>query len=381
MMKKRNLALPALALACCAGAHAHSNVTLWGIVDVNVQRFRAEGVGMVTAVGNGSLSTSQIGFRGVEDLGGGLRAGFWLEGSINPDNGTGRTTNTNNQASGAGPAQAGSGAFLFDRRAYASLGSSSWGDVRLGHDFVPTHYNSISFDPFNANGVARAGNFTFSGAGNGPLFTAITASNSISYWLPPNLGGFYGVAMYATGENLSTAANADDGTLKSARLGWTNGTFDVAGAISHTDFVSTATVGDYTHANLGASYNATFAKFFALYNRVRVDLAGGTVRKDTWEIGAHVPVGRQGKIRVTYARLNDGSAATLLNANGSQRATNDASQWGVGYVHELSKRTALYGTYAHLSNHGQATYAVSAGPAPLAGRASSGLEAGVRHSF
>jgi predicted porin len=377
---KRNLCLSAVALASAAGAHAQSSVTMWGIVDVNVQHFRAEGVGSLNAVGNGSLSTSQLGFRGIEDLGGGMKAGFWLEGSINPDNGTGRTSNTTNQASGTGPALAGSGGFLFDRRAYVSLGGN-WGDVRLGHDFVPTHYNSISFDPFNANGVARAGNFTFSGAGNGSLFTAITASNSVSYWLPPNLGGFYGVAMYAVGENASNAANAGDGKLKSVRLGWAGGPFDIAGAVSHTDFVSTATVGDYTHANLGASYNAGFAKFFALYNRVKVDLTGGTVRKDTWEVGAHVPVGPQGRIRLTYARLNDGSAATLLNANGSQRAGNDANLWGVGYVHDLSKRTALYGTYAHLSNHGQGTYAVSGGPAPLAGRTSTGLEVGVRHAF
>ncbi|MDB5856844.1 MAG: porin Gram-negative type [Ramlibacter sp.] len=379
-MKKRNLCLSAIALACAAGAHAQSSVTLFGIVDVNVEHFRAEGVGSLNAVGNGGLSTSRVGFRGVEDLGGGLRAGFWLEGSINPDNGTGRGTNTNNQASGAAPAVAGSAGLVFDRQAYVSLGGS-WGEVRLGHDFVPNHYNSISFDPFNANGVARVGALTFSGAASGSLATGITASNSVSYWLPPNLGGFYGMAMYAAGENPSGAANSSDGKLMGARVGWVGGPLEVAGAVSHTKFASTATVGDYTHANVGASYNAGFAKFFALYNRVKVDLTGGTVRKDTWELGAHVPVGPQGRIRLSYARLNDGSAASLLNANGSQRASNDATLWGVGYVHDLSKRTALYGTYAELSNHGQGTYVVSGGPAPLPGRKSTGLEMGVRHAF
>jgi predicted porin len=377
---KRNLCLSAIAVACAAGAHAQSSVTLSGIVDVNAQHFRAEGVGSLNAVGNGGLSTSRLVFRGTEDLGGGLRAGFWLEGSINPDSGTGRGTNTNNQASGAAPAVGGSAGLLFDRQAYVTLGGG-WGDIRLGHDFVPTHYNSISFDPFNANGVARAGNFTFSGAGNGSVFSQITASNTVSYWLPRDLGGFYGMAMYAAGENPTGAANSHDGKLMGARVGWAAGPFEIAGAVSHTDYASTATVGDFTHSNIGASYNAGFARFFALYNRVKVDLLAGTVRKDTWELGAHVPVGPQGRIRLTYARLNDGSAATLLNANGSQRAGNDASLWGVGYVHDLSKRTALYGTYAHLSNHGQATYAVSGGPAPLAGRVSTGLEVGVRHAF
>src|SRR4051812_49487693 len=109
---KRNLCLTAIGLACAAGVHAQSSVTMWGIVDVNVQHFNAGGVGTVNAVGSGSLSTSQLGFRGVEDLGDGMRAGFWLEGSLNPDVGTGRATNTNNQASGATPA----GGFQFDRR-------------------------------------------------------------------------------------------------------------------------------------------------------------------------------------------------------------------------------------------------------------------------
>nr|WP_283254328.1 porin [Ramlibacter paludis] len=377
---KRNLTLSALALACAAGAHAQSSVTMFGIVDVNLQWFKADKDRHGFAVGNGGLSTSRIGFRGTEDLGGGLYAGFWLEASLNPDNGTGRTTNTNNQVSGAGIANAGSAGIVFDRNSYVALGGN-WGEVRLGHDFVPTHYNSIYFDPFNANGVARAGNFTFSAAGTGSLPTSITASNSVSYWLPKGLGGFYGMAMYATGENPSGAANSDDGKVLGARVGWTNGKFDVAGAFTKSDFVPGPAIGELRHANVGASYNFGFARFFALYNRVRVGITGGEVNKDAWEVGAHVPVGPVGRVRLTYAHLNDRSDASLLNANGSQRATNDASLWGIGYVHDLSKRTALYTTYAHISNKGQASYTVSGGLAAIPGGASSGLELGVRHSF
>lgn len=379
-MKKRNLCLSAVALACAAGAHAQSSVTLWGIVDVNVQQFRGEGVGNVTAVGNGSLSTSQLGFRGSEDLGGGLRANFWLEGSLNPDNGTGRSTNVNNQVVTGPASRPGTDGLLFDRRSYVGL-SGGWGEVRLGHDFLPTHYNSISFDPFNANGVARAGNFTFSAAGNGSLPTTITASNSISYWLPRDLGGFYGLAMYALGENPSGAANEDDGNLFAARVGWTNGKFDVAVAAQRTSFTAGPAVGDLAHANIGASYAFPWAKFFALYNQVEVDVAAGTVRKRAFEVGAHVPVTPIARIRVSYARLEDRSTSGLVNANGSARSENDASQFGVGFVYDLSKRTALYGTYARISNEGQGTYAVTGGLAPVAGGYSSGLEMGVRHTF
>jgi predicted porin len=373
---KRNLCLSAIALACAAGAHAQSSVTLFGVVDLGVQHFHSDGVGSQNTLGNGGLSTSRLGFRGIEDLGDGLKAGFWLEGSLNPDVGTGRATNTNNQVSGATVA----GGFQFDRNAYVSLGGR-WGEVRLGHDFVPTHWSSIYFDPFNANGVARAGNFTFAGVTAGGVSSQITASNTVSYWLPPNIGGFYGVAMVALGENLSNTANENDGRLAGFRFGWANGPFDVAVAATRTSYVSTATLGDFTHANIGGTWNAGFAKFFALYNVVKVDVLGGPVRKNSWEIGAHVPVSTAGRLRFTYLRLDDRSPSSLANANGTRRNTNDANQWGVGYVHDLSKRTALYGTYARISNDGQAAYTVSGGTAPLPGRSVSGVEVGLRHIF
>ncbi|MFC5495935.1 porin [Caenimonas terrae] len=377
---KNVFVLSAIALAC-GGAMAQSSVTLSGIVDVNVQRFDSGSVGKATMVGNGGLSTSRLVFRGTEDLGGGLYAGFWLEGSINPDTGEGRNSNLNNQPSGAVAGTAGTVGFKFDRQSYVSLGTKSLGELRMGHDFIPTHWNSIYFDPFNANGVARAGNLTFAGVTTAPLPSAITASNSVSYWLPANLGGVYGLVMVAAGENSSNAANAHDGNLAGFRLGYAAGPFDVAVAMTRTRNTASATIGDYTHANVGGTYNAGFAKFFALYNTVKVKLSTGDLRKDTMEVGAHIPVGPAGRIRLSYAVLDDRSAAALTNANGSARSSNDVRQWGIGYVHDLSKRTALYGTYASMSNRGQAAYALSGGRAPLPGEKTTGLEVGIRHSF
>jgi predicted porin len=353
---------------------------LFGVVDVNLERFDAGGVGKSTMVGNGGLSTSRIGFRGVEDLGGGLYGGFWLEGSINPDIGEGRPSNSNNQPSGAGAAIAGREGFKFDRVSYVSLGNQL-GELRLGHDFIPTHWSSIYFDPFNANGVGRAGNFTFSGVGSAPLPTAITGSNSISYWLPSKLGGIYGMAMVGVGENPSGTSNTRDGNFGGARVGYAAGAFDVAAAFTRTHNNATATIGNYSHANIGGTWNAGFAKLFALYNVVKVELAGGDVRKNTAEIGAHIPVGPVGRIRLSYAVLDDRSDSALRNADGSARSDNNARQLAAGYVHDLSKRTALYGTYASLKNRGQAVYTVSGNRAPLPGQKSSGLELGVRHLF
>ncbi|MDM0118656.1 porin [Variovorax arabinosiphilus] len=374
---KKILMWSALGLASSGAAHAQSSVTVFGVMDLGIQSTNGVGGGSVKALSNGGLSTSRLGFRGTEDLGGGLQAGFWLEGSLNPDTGTGRASNTNNQTSGAGVA----GPLTFDRMSYVSLSHATLGEVRLGRDFIPTHYNSIYFDPFNANGVARAGNLTFAGPGTGPLPTAITGSNTVSYWLPPQLGGFYGMAMVGSGENLSTAANRDDGNFAGARVGFAAGAFDLAAAYTRTHYDTTSTIGNYAHANIGGSWDAGFARFFALYNKVTVRLAAGTVRKNTAEIGAHIPAFEVGRIRVSYAYLDDRSDENLRNANGVPRDRDDARQLGIGYVHILSKRTALYGTYARLMNSGQARYVVSGGVAPAGGARSSGWEFGVRHLF
>lgn len=371
----------ACAVACASAlpllASAQSgSVTLYGVVDLGVSRTSAGGVGSVTGVSNGGYATSRLGFRGREDLGGGWAAGFVLEGSLNPDTGTGRSTNTNNQASGA----VATTSLTFDRQSYVSL-SGPVGEFRLGHDFAPTHWNNIYFDPFNQNGVARAGNLTFAAVGSGALYTTIVVSNSISYWLPKDLGGFYGMAMVAFGENGSGSAQKNDGNLMGGRLGFAHGAFDIAGGITRTRYARTPTLGNYTHANIGATYNLGFAKLFALYNQADVQLATGKVRKRTYELGAHIPVTAQGKVRLSYAMLNDDSSASLLNADGSARSSNDARQLGIGYVHDLSKRTALYASYGHIRNRGQASYFVNGGSAPLAGRNSSGAEFGIRHLF
>lgn len=375
MNQARWIAIPALGLACL-GAHAQSSVTLYGVVDNAIQRTNAGGAGSTTGLSTGGNATSRIGFRGTEDLGGGWRAGFWLESGQSTDTGTGRATNTNNQASGATTA----GALTFDRMSYVSLGNDNYGDVRLGHDFVPTHYNSIMFDPFTTVGVGRIGNFTFTGVGNAVVPTAITASNTVSYWLPKNLGGVYGMVMLASGENNSTVANPHDGNLAGGRLGYANGTLDVAAALSRTRYVATATTGNFTHANIGATWDAGFAKFYGLYNVVKVELLAGDVRKHTAELGVQALVG-PGKVKASYARLDDRSTGGVLNTNGSARNNNDAQQLAFGYVYDLSRRTALYGTYARISNKGQGTYNVSGGLVPQGGRTSSGMEIGVRHSF
>src|SRR3954468_21862805 len=135
-MKKMPLAVLGLAVLAGATAQAQSSVTVFGLLDVSIAHFGADGSGSQTALATDGYQSSRIGFRGVEDLGDGLKAGFWLEAGLAPDDGEGAATNSNNQSSGAGAGVAGRQGITFGRRSTVSL-LGNWGEVRLGRDYVP----------------------------------------------------------------------------------------------------------------------------------------------------------------------------------------------------------------------------------------------------
>jgi predicted porin len=377
-MKKSLLAL-AVASAFSGAAFAQSSVTLFGIVDLSLRSVSAsDNGGRVTGLADSGLNSTRLGFRGVEDLGGGLQAGFWLEaGNFAFDNGTDRgPSNTNNQASGANAAGSG---ITFQRRSTVSL-MGGFGEIRLGRDYTPDFWNLTVFDPFGTNGVGSnlmAGSSSGTGIAH---FTAVRASNSVGYFLPSNLGGVYGQVQYAFGENNSNAANDKDGTYTGFRVGYRGGPVNAAFGYGQTKYDPTATTtGDVTRYNAGAELTfGMFAPTF-LYNHVEADsVVGGTTdpERDDIELGLKVTVGA-GLIRAAVSRYD---------AKNSANASSEGKHYAVGYVHNLSKRTALYGTVARADNSGSATaFAIGTGLASgvtvAPGGSTTGFEVGVSHSF
>jgi predicted porin len=365
-MKKSLTALAVLAVA--GAASAQSSVTLFGLIDATYQNLRGDGNSSLSRLHNSGYSSSRLGFRGTEDLGGGMSASFWLEAGMGNDSGTGGATNTNNQTSGGALAGIGGGQGLtFARRSTVSL-AGGWGELRVGRDYVPTFWNLVRFDPFGLNGSGQAGNLMI-GAGLGTtrsadLVTAARASNSIGYFLPNKLGGFYGQAMYAMGENPSNAAagTESDGNHWGARLGYDTGPFSVA--VSYGNTVRAA--GDYRAMNLGGSWDFGVAKVMAQYARDEIK-AAVTAVQTSWLLGSRIPMGA-GEIRLSYI------SADVANKDG-------ADELAVGYVYNLSKRTALYTTYARVNNKGSGVLFHNGRAATAAGGSTTGLDIGVRHSF
>ena len=362
-MKKSVLALAALG-AFAGGASAQSSVTMFGVVDLNVMS--VDNGDRTYSMGTDGMASSRLGFRGVEDLGGGLKAGFWLEMGIAPDTGRNAgvwgngTTSTGNE-------------LIFNRRSTVSL-SNQWGELRLGRDYTPQFWNWTVFDPFGTNGVGsalnlslEAGNFAGSGGSYGTL---VRANNSVQYILPNGVfgPGLYGNLMVAAGEA------ALGNKMWGGRIGYAAGPFNVAAAYSDTDISPEANA---TNWNIGGSWDfGQFGKVSAFFSQIDISGAVAGVAfadrgQDNWYIGYAIPFG-QANFKISWGQA-DGTGAS--SARGGK-------QWALGADYNLSKRTALYATYSAINNDATSAFRVTAQSSALtAGQNSSGFEVGVRHTF
>lgn len=179
-MKKSLIALAVLGFA--GAAMAQSSVTLYGVADAGVGKIEAGAPAGNDATDktqfiSGSLmnnGNSRIGVRGVEDLGGGLKAGFNFESGLDLDDG----------------ANLGSGGGFWGRQANLWLGGN-WGTVKLGRQFTPSYLATAAYDlTGTANYSALTNTYAFAGAGS-------RASSAFAY-ATPNFGGFTAAAAYVT---------------------------------------------------------------------------------------------------------------------------------------------------------------------------------------
>ena len=355
-MKKSLIALAVLAAS--GAAMAQSSVTLFGIVDTGVGYIDNGGnevagstagqnkYGMTTS-GN---ATSRLGFRGVEDLGGGLKAGFWLEGQIDGDDGN---------AAG----------FNFKRRSTLSL-MGGFGEVRLGRDLTPGYSKFISYDLFGQVGMGQF--LGWSSKLYGADVGGVRADNMLSYYTP-NFGGFTAGVSYGFGED---TASSKTNRYVGGYVAFDNGPISVALAMdkNNGNLPTTPAVNvDRTQVSLGGSYDFGMLKASALVQQVEFEPTVGTgkVKVDNWALGLSAPVG-PGTVKAQYASYD------------LKDSSNEAQQLSVGYVYDLSKRTAVYGTVSFLKNKGASAVSLAGNGLSLGGASGenqTGYQVGIRHSF
>ena len=351
-MKKSLIALAVLAAS--GAAMAQSSVTLYGVLDTGLTYSKGEEsvYGMTHVGGN---VNSRLGFRGVEDLGNGLKATFNLESGFSADDGTNYM---------------GQDGLAFTRTSTVGL-AGNFGEVRLGRMLTSSYLAVSRYDAFGDTGIGASrawGNWVPETEPLAALGAYPTrASNAISY-TSPNFSGFKIGAEYGFGEQqkardsryLGLGVTYDNGPL-SLGLGYdrlNSNTMDGLLAAS-----------DLKTVHLGGAYNFGVAKLLAFYKQSKVSNAP---KFKTFGLGVSAPVGAAGEVRASYNNYK------ISDDNGK------ADQLSLGYVHNLSKRTALYGTYAYIKNKDGLAFQLNgamAGAGLKDGEKQHGLQLGVRHAF
>ncbi|MBI2771937.1 MAG: porin [Burkholderiales bacterium] len=367
-------ALALLAIGWAGTAHAQSTVTMFGLIDANVGRYKGVAAGVtptdttITRQDASGLSTSYFGVRGTEDLGGGLSANFELQSFIRND--TGQPGRSDAICAGPpAPAPACSAVNVgpdpfWSKAAFVGLGSDTVGRVRLGQITTAIFISSVSSNAFgDSTSFSPINLLMFIGS---PLAGGTGWSNSIAYD-SPNLAGFN----FNLQKSLSEGSN---GGNVGGRIGYAGGPFSAALAYSDVKkdpvtFSDGTTRNNTKNTLAGVGYDLQVVKLFGHLGRIVSDGSGTATLADDnisfriWDLSALIPVG-SGRVMVGYGVRK-----------GNEAFASKRSLASVGYAYSLSKRTDLYALLRHDRNRAAGTVATA-----VEARGTS-YALGIRHFF
>lgn len=359
----------ALALAALAGsAFAQSNVTIYGRADYGYMNRGGDINGLnrdnKSEMASGIAGGSRIGFKGVEDLGNGLKALFEIEYNVGMD--------TN-----AGIASA--------RHQYVGL-TGGFGTV-VGGYLDGVRYGI--FNKYDAFGGGTVGNFT-------QMTAQVDRANNAIAYISPNFSGVTLTLAAAThiGSNNPLGLGAQEGSaapagkgndgdarLTTAMLNYANGPIDLTADWERVSFASGGTgtaalVDDVTVYTLAGSYDLGVVKVRALFDNLKADLrAGGTANDvNSWFVSASAPVGANVILKATYGQTKD-----------KEIADSKAKKFGLGAEYLLSKRTSVYTNFGKINGSNSTNIGIS----PLANAMNNsanlygerGFDLGIAHKF
>lgn len=341
------VAVSALTLPPAVCAQAQSNVTIYGLIDLNLSQAKA-GSQKRSALDHGELNGTRLGFRGSEDLGNGMKAIFTLEQGFDPSTGLleqgGRT---------------------FGRQSFVGL-EGSWGRVTLGRQYTPAF---VAIDPMDATGSADRSPGLLSRKTGGIKPAYEVRLDSMVKYRSPEFHGFSVDAGYWLGGKTatdSTARREGDG-YGIAGL-YKNGAFAATVVTQHIQ--RDANGGKVRTDGFGLSYDFGPAKAYFAWTRDKESGSQGGGKARTYDIGAEIKAGARSTVAISYADRNESNDA----------AAEDARGWSAYYLYDLSKRTTLYTGYTRLINKGNANYALG-NFTPAAGGDPRIVMAGIRHKF
>ena len=331
MMKLSRLMLAAVAVCGTSAVMAQSSVTIYGRVNTTVEHQKL-GDNKATGVAN---NNSRIGFKGVEDLGNGLKAGFQLEAGFGSDDGSGPLT--------------------FKRQSEVNL-SGNFGMVRLGNFYPESYYATSDYIGMHNHETGSSSDQLYYDAA---WFDGNGTGNKVAY-RTPTFNNFWAEASVSLHEKARTGAAAVNKNAYDLAANYNNGPLSLGAGYS------------YWNSNYQAALRGlyTFGQFTvgAYYQRNKDDnaiLGAGAGTRNNFRLSGmyvlnasefHVNVGRAN----SWSKVDD-SAAT---------------QWTLGYNYNLSKRTKVYTYYTKINNKKAAEYGTG-----VAGDDFSSFALGIRHNF
>lgn len=333
------------ALSAVSYSALAQQVTVYGVLDTAVQSFDSNTVSSLTRSQDNLFSTSRLGFRGTEDLGGGLRANFQLEGRVRPSAGTfgGSTANQS-----------------FSREAYVGI-SGRYGEIRTGLTDLSQQQNM--------DGIAapRAGNFGDIPVNGTNIEIGADVANSVRY-ISPNMGGLQMEIGHGSGNGVDSITDGNVSTDSASlvyrvgkfRAGIGHSRLDAATTVAKRDGTTYAVGYDFGFANAGV----TFAKGD---NSITAD-----VNSTAMTASLAIPLGQGLEAHAIYG----------TSKNGAQTTDNDGKGHTLALVKELSKRTKVYTHYTSVTNEANSSMTMTGVSAPAAaGGDTKAYGVGLSHSF
>jgi predicted porin len=374
-MQKKIIAL-AVATALTAPALAMADVSVYGKADLAVGSTK-NGVVSTTQM---SSQVTKLGFKGKEDLGDGLNAIWQIEQQIDINN-AGKGSSTHNTFAG--------------RNSFLGLKGESWGTLMFGrHDTpykVATRHLDVFGDQFADNRHLMGGGI---GASAGS-YMDMRPGNEIMY-VSPNLSGFKVLASYVLSNDLASLSTQVKGSLWSMAGVYSAGPLYVGAAYQNIKFGTAGVGSQLTAAGLigagdtlkaykaGVGYWVTDdLRLVGVYEKLSSSFNVGNpanpnvVGRTDWNIGGIYQFGGNNDVKLSYTKAGNSGGV----------ASTGAKMIGVGFDHNMSKRTSLYAQYNKLTNdsaatfgfNGAATTAVVAASGP--GVSLSGFLVGMKHAF
>lgn len=319
MTRPLPLAAAFCGVALAASAQAQSSAQIYGLMDMSVGRFQTAGADKVWRADSGKMTTSFIGFKGTEDLGGGLKARFQIEHFLRADEGAAGRFN---------------GDAFWARNAFVGL-QGSFGSASLGRNTTPLFVSTLIFnaigDSFGFSPSIRQLFTPSTGLGMLPFYGDTGWSNSLAY-NSPSFGGL-SVNLLA---NLGEGAAGATGKNLGGNVLYFGGPFSGTAAfqqVKNGAFGAPAGWDQTDTWQFGGAYDLGMAKLFAQVTNVKTSAAVDTSTKIVG-VGASVPIGA-GKLLAQY-----GNAKADLGATETTHKV-----LTVGYDYNLSKSTDAYAMF------------------------------------